>query len=1157
MRTLTVSLFFIFSLSFPAYAQWKEALLPLSGDSLCADSNDVFPGSLRVFSGSKEVSDQFVFRGISPCLKKKEGAALLPGSLRVRWRPLPVSYSKKRFRKDERMMQQPDYYYRNPYRLEETAAATDYFATEGLSKTGSLSRGITFGNNQDLVVNSNLNLQLNGKLSEHINITAAISDNNVPIQPEGNTQQLQEFDKVYIQLFDEKSRVTVGDFQLQKPQGYFMNYNKRAQGITFSGKYQVPLRDSLQVNTQVSAAVSRGKFSRNVIPGVERNQGPYRLRGAENEVFIIILANTERIYIDGELLKRGQDHDYVINYNTAEITFTARRLITKDKRIVAEFQYSERNYARSLVQLSQELAYKGQLFRINFYNEQDNKNKPVFQGLNEYQKNILRDAGDSSNRAVVPAIDTVSFSSGEVLYLKKDTVVNGLVYNRVLEFSVNPEKAIYRATFSLVGANRGNYVQSPSAANGKVYSWVAPVNGVPQGSYEPIIQLIAPKQRQMLSLGTENRWGKYTRSVVEFVRTVYNRNTFSELDKSDDAGTGLRATLTGRYPVTADTLLFVKTKVDYEAITKTFTYVERYRDVEFERDWNRNLSTDAIRGNQQMLSLQTGLEASNHSALYTFSLFDEKGYYKGTRHQGDVQYKDKYHLLKGRISYLTSDDVSGKGTFLRYRGLAERNLGKIWKAGATIDNDNSRFTPGNSRELQARSFWFTETGAYAGTRDTTSRLLLFRYMNRLDHGPSGERLKLSTRANNYQLDGGLMGNSIFTFRSTTLYRRLEIIDSTLSIQKKPEETILGRIESSLRLFKGILLMNQFYETGSGLEVKKEFTYLEVPAGTGIYTWKDYNSNGIRELNEFELAVFRDQANYIRVFTPTNTYVKTFNNQFNQVVTLNLGVLRKKEKNRMREFLRSWYNQFAYRVDRKFTGNPGTANIFNPIRRNYTDTSLVTLNASVKNTLSFNRMNPLYGGDYFIQKNFGNNLLVNGLEQRSNDFSGARARLTLAKSLTLSGEYLKGKKVYKNAFFSDRNYRIDYSEIKPEISFQPGVAYKISLQGIIKWKQNKEPESMGESARQQQLALEFRYNTPSAGSFQCRIQAIEMQFSGATNTPVAFELLESLSPGSNYVWSINWQRTLGNNIQCNLSYDGRKSATGPVIHIGGLQLRTYF
>jgi hypothetical protein len=177
---------------------------------------------------------------------------------------------------------------RDLFKIEANSSEVTLFGGNEITKNGSISRGLSFGNKQSLGINSALNLELNGMISDNLKLSASISDANIPIQADGNTNKLQEFDQVFIQLSNDQFKLITGDFWLSKPSGYFMNYKKRGQGI--SAEFQGKSINGDKWFTQNSIALSKGKFNRQIIQGVEANQGPYRLRGAENEPFITILS---------------------------------------------------------------------------------------------------------------------------------------------------------------------------------------------------------------------------------------------------------------------------------------------------------------------------------------------------------------------------------------------------------------------------------------------------------------------------------------------------------------------------------------------------------------------------------------------------------------------------------------------------------------------------------------------------------------------------------------------------------------------------------------------------------------------------------------------------------------------------------------------------
>jgi hypothetical protein len=203
----------------------------------------------------------------------------------------------------------------------------ELFPSTNLYKTGSITRGVSFGNTQNVFVNSALNLQLEGDIGENSKIRASITDQNVPFQPEGNTQQIQDFDNVLIELYNDNFSLAAGDVVLQQRQSEFLRYYKNVQGLQFTSKYK--LKDKWEASSQGFASVAKGKFASIQLPILEGVLGPYRISGPSNERFVIIMANSERVFLDGKLLQRGFNADYVIDYNQAEITFTPKVLITQ------------------------------------------------------------------------------------------------------------------------------------------------------------------------------------------------------------------------------------------------------------------------------------------------------------------------------------------------------------------------------------------------------------------------------------------------------------------------------------------------------------------------------------------------------------------------------------------------------------------------------------------------------------------------------------------------------------------------------------------------------------------------------------------------------------------------------------------------------------
>ncbi len=202
---------------------------------------------------------------------------------------------------------------------------------------------------------------------------------------------------------------------------------------------------------------------------------------------------------------------------------------------------------------------------------------------------ILSQAGDNVNLMNAPSAYLDSYSENKILY-KKITVTDGEAF----EYSNNSDDVLYNVKFTLVGNNLGNYILTNSSAIGKIYQYVEPVGGVPQGNYQPITRLVAPTKIQIATV-----LGKYNpseKTSIDFEAGVSNNdlNLFSSIDDNDNKGVAGKLNFKQR-------LFTKKWYIDafgnYQYVQKDFRTIERLFNIEFNRDWN--LTT--FQGNQSLL----------------------------------------------------------------------------------------------------------------------------------------------------------------------------------------------------------------------------------------------------------------------------------------------------------------------------------------------------------------------------------------------------------------------------------------------------------------------------------------------------------------------------------------------------------------------------
>lgn len=1129
---------------------FREVKVPVR-DTILLDEAGINPKNFRLLDDQGNSPDPFSYR-----INFKKGEIYFTEDIQENLDSIIIQYHRyPSFLSREYYLLDPGIIVENTggidklYSLEQTTSKQVFTPFEGLNTSGSISRGITVGNNQNAVLNSQLDLQITGKLSEKISIRASIQDANIPMQEGGYSQSLNEFDQIFIELFSENWNIRAGDIDLVHERSFFGRFSKKVQGISIGGT--IKNSNGSKISAYGTGALVKGIFSRSEFKGQEGNQGPYKLVGPNGELYILVVSGSERVYVNGLLLRRGENEDYVIDYNAGEIKFNPTYPITSDMRILVEYQFTDRNYTRFITNGGADYQSEKLDLGVYFYSENDAKNQPLQQNLSEEQIEILKAAGNDKDRMIAPSAVPDTYSENKILY--KKVIING---EEVFVYSNDPEDELFHVRFTLVGNNNGNYIIGDQSAINRIYQYVAPVNGVKQGNYEPVIRLKAPEKLQVA--GMTGKFHPSEKTLVDFEMAVSNfdQNLFSSLDKEDNVGLAGKVAFSQRLYTTPDSL-----KVDgygnIDFVRQDFKAIERLYNVEFNRDWNLL----EPRGDQRLVV--SGVSFAHPKigqGRYEFQNLNFSENFNGIRHliSSNLQWKRLRTAVHGSMLNSKSDSISTN--FVRLNNTTAYSLEKAW-VGGKLGLEDNRIEDKLRDSLSPVSQRYTFVEFFTGVGDSTDVFVEVGYNFRVNDSVRSNRLQKVNTSNTYYFKSRLLNTERTQLSVFVNYRELKYADIEITnkygltpydpiIRREPENSLNSRILYNQSFLDGGILWNTAMETNNGVIPQQEYTYVKTDPGQGVYMWIDYNNNGIQELDEFEVAQFPDQAEYIRVLLPNQIFIKIRQNKFSQTLTLNPQSW--SQESGFKKVLSHFYNQTSYLLDRKIKRQNDGFHL-NPFKDGGEDQLGLVLN--FRNVLFFNRGKQRYSSSYTFLSTSSDNLLATGLQR--NDLNSHQVnfnhKMFDSWLLNLKGSLDQNKSFSEN--FPTRNFHIKTKEAAPKMSYLLNLQTRFDFFYNYKKKQN----ILGaqESLNQQTLGLSFAWSNAEKFSINGEFNYIENRFKGSAYSPVAYQMLEGLQPGTNFTWRALFQKRITQYLDFNLLYYGRKSQTSKAVHTGSVQLRAYF
>ena len=1045
-----------------------------------------------------------------------------------------------------------------------------------LEQSGRITRGIVTGSNQQISLESGLDIQLTGSIGDETQLSAILTDRNIPFEPDGTTQSIREFDQLIIQIIHPNHTLKMGDVDISMSGAPTHRLNRRIQGVY--AEQSLFTKKGAESRISSLASQTRGVYTNEQISPVEGVQGPYRLQGAMNNPFTIILAGTEKVYLDGQLLKRGVDYDYSIDYSLGEINFSSQQLIRNESRIFVEYEYVENGFSRSL--LASDIAYTSPDKRFTFNSmvsrEADNNGILAQDLLTESEIQLLKTAGDQTKIG----IDSGHPWSGNLdrsrAYIRVDTLWNAqmyTIYKKANDPGI-PQNELVQVQFTRVGANEGDYKRLETGLNVPVYEWV----GENSGDFTSEIELPTPMAHQVVSFDASYALLENIQLSGNWSLSSFDINRYSAKDNEDNIGLAYQAEVEwGSNVLGADQS---RVRGYMRKVDARYQGSERIREVEYQRLFD----VDALIIEEQVFGGEWEWQQSEkeiHLGLIHFRAGSEERIRQTSTFRMDAS--ERVSLVYQQDFVRRMSSVGGMGYWFRQKGMVGLPLKRVSELsppsiiiGVDFEQEDQRRRRVGSDSLISPSqrFWSVGpsiTGQHTKWDWKASWMLReedYSYDGRLAPNSSviEQRYQVNWRVNEH-----IWGKQEIHFRSR---------NSSAVPAAEPFDQDGGQEGYLSQKNNGIVIRSQlewgqidqngkvFWDYDASTRRRSNFQEIYVYVGPelGQYVWIDDNQDRLQQITEFYPEISSNEGEYIKRLLPGDDYQSLIqvntrlryswvpfesrlsNRPLWQALQLNVD-LRASEDNSQDKLTKVLFLQPSTTMQQPWTvegtlGALGRLEITpNPTGiQGYVewDNSSSVHQRNVEVIQSAQQVFKIQG-EYRL-----NNALISGL-------MGSRSRLF---------EY--------SDQLSLRNYSLNIYSIESSISARINRSWNIKA--VVKHSRFNDNHSFAQeyvsvvdpaiifpsfTLRQWQYRMEQIIYVP--GGIQTRLQVAIQEFNSANtlNSYVGYRLTEGMDLGRSARWDLNTQYRLKDWLELHVEYHGRTGENTPVIHTVQLSFNALF